>query len=83
MHYLLTFRSLTYAQQGSRILERAGVTGNIVRVPKEISVRGCSYGISVAERNGRAAVNVLQRMGYPPERTYRRREDGILEEMIP
>lgn len=80
MQYLLTFRSLTYAQQGSRVLERAGIAGAVVRVPKGISIRGCSYGISLPERHFRGAVSVLRKAGLMPEKAFLRREDGTMEE---
>lgn len=80
MQYLLTFRSLTYAQQGARVLERAGITGTVTRVPKGISTRGCSYGISLTERHFYGALNALRRAGLMPEKAFLRREDGTMEE---
>jgi len=80
MQYLLTFRSLTYAQQGSRVLERAGISGAVVRVPKELSARGCSYGVSLQERHIDAAERVLRKAGFMPEKIYRKLDDGGLEE---
>lgn len=80
MQYLLTFRSLTYAQQGSRVLERVGISASVVRVPKELSVRGCSYGVSLQERHIHAAGKALLKAGFMPEKAYLKREDGSLEE---
>ena len=82
MQYLLTFRSLTYAQQGSRVLERAGISGSVVRVPKGVSTRGCSYGVSLPERHFYGALNALRRSGIMPEKAFMRREDGTMEERV-
>ena len=80
MHYLLTFRSLTYAQRAARVLERAGVTGTVSRVPKSAATRGCAYCIIVAARHRDKAMGVLDTAGLSPERVLLRRENGSLEE---
>lgn len=80
MQYLLTCRSLTYAQRGARVLERAGITGTVSRAPKTISKNGCSYCILVAHRHGEKAVIVLAKAGLSPDRTYLRDENGSIRE---
>lgn len=80
MQYLLTFRSLTYAQQAARMLERAGIYGGVVRVPKGLSKGGCSYGVTVSERHSQAALRVLEKTGAAPEKVFYRRLDGTMEE---
>ncbi len=81
MQYLLTFRSLTYAQQGSKVLERAGISSAVIRVPKELSARGCSYGLSLQERHIYSAEKVLSKSGFLPEKVYLKKDDGSLEEI--
>ena len=81
MHYLLTFRSLTYAQRAARVLERAGVTGTVSRVPKSAATRGCAYCIIVAARHKEKAMGVLSAAGLSPERVLLRHENGSLEEV--
>ncbi len=79
MHYLLTFRSLTYAQRASRVLERAGVTGTVSRVPKAAATRGCAYCVIVAARHRERGLAVLKSAGLEPERVLLRHADGSLE----
>ena len=79
MHDLLTFRSLAYAQRASRVLERAGITGTVSRVPKAAATRGCAYCVVVAARHRDRAVAVLDSSGLGPERVLLRHEDGTLE----
>ena len=79
MHYLLSFRSLTYAQRAARILERAGITGTVSRVPKAASTKGCAYCVIVAARHKERAMAVLTGAGIMPERVLLRHPDGTLE----
>ena len=79
MQYLLTFRSLTYAQRAARVLERAGVTGTVSRVPKAVATRGCAYCVIVAARHRDRAVGILAGAGLAPERMLLRRPDGTVE----
>ncbi len=79
MHYLLTFRSLTYAQRAARVLERAGITGTVLRVPKAAATRGCAYCVSVAARHRDRSLQILSAAGLGPERVLLRHENGKLE----
>ncbi len=79
MHYLLSFRSLTYAQRAARVLERAGITGTVSRVPKAASAKGCAYCVIVAARHKERALAILTGAGIQPERVLLRHPDGTLE----
>ena len=80
MRYLLMFRSLTYAQRGDRALSRAGITGTLTRMPRSVSVRGCSYGILISPAQYSRAMDVLAAAGALPERVFIRDADGSLRE---
>ena len=41
--YCITFRSVTYAQRGERVLRRRGLECTMQRAPRSMSDRGCSY----------------------------------------
>ena len=60
VYYLITCRSLTYAQKAARALERAGITAVIMRTPKGLSKEGCSYCVKVSERRGTLALSILR-----------------------
>lgn len=79
MHYLLTFRSLTYAQRAERVLERAGITGTVSRVPKAAATRGCAYCVIIAARHRDRSLDILTAAGLRPERVLLRHDDGSLE----
>ena len=60
VYYLITCRSLTYAQLAARSLERAGITATIQRTPKALGKEGCSYCVKISERRGGLALSILR-----------------------
>lgn len=80
MQFLLMCRSLTYAQRSARVLERAGITGTVTRLPRSAAVRGCGYCVIVAPRNRERALEILSAAGLAPERVLERRTDGSVGE---
>lgn len=81
VYYLIICRSLTYAQRTARVLERAGITGHIMRAPKIVSGEGCSHCVRVAERWLVPALKVLKREGLGPKRVFLQGEDGAYSEV--
>ena len=80
--YLLTCRSLTYAQRARKVLERYGQRAVIMKTPQEISSRGCGYGLRLIRGNPRSAVNALRRAGVGPERVFLLTDDGGVKEAV-
>ena len=81
VYYLIVCRSLTYAQRTARVLERAGISGYIMRAPKLISGEGCSHCVKVAERWPAPALKVLNREGLGPKRVFLQNEEGSYSEV--
>ena len=81
VYYLIVCRSLTYAQRTARVLERAGMSGYIMRAPKLISGEGCSHCVKVAERWLAPALKVLNREGLGPKRVFLQNEEGSYSEV--
>lgn len=81
VYYLIVCRSLTYAQRTARVMERAGITGYIMRAPKSISGEGCSHVVRVAERWLVRALEVLNREGLSPKRVYLQDASGDYSEV--
>ena len=65
MNYLISCRSLTYAQRAARTLERSGITATITRLPRELSDKGCAYAVRVPGRHLEAAQQRLQAAKLP------------------
>ena len=81
VYYLIVCRSLTYAQRTARVLERAGISGYIMRAPKLMSGEGCSHCVKVAERWLAPALKVLNREGLGPKRVFLQNEEGSYSEV--
>ena len=64
-----------------RVLERAGISGYIMRAPKLISGEGCSHCVKVAERWLAPALKVLNREGLGPKRVFLQNEEGSYSEV--
>lgn len=83
VYYLIICRSLTYAQRTAHLLERAGISGYVMRAPKLISKEGCAYCVKVAERRLTDALKLLQREGMAPKQVYLQSADGEYSEVRP
>lgn len=58
--WLITFRSVTFAQKGERRLKGAGIDCTLQRTPKELSEQGCGYCLRLQGTKAAAAVNLLR-----------------------
>ncbi len=58
--FLITFRSVTYAQQGERALQKMGIDCHLRRTPRELAGRGCGYCLHIRSRDALAAVELLR-----------------------
>lgn len=77
----ITFRSVTYAQRGERVLQGAGIRCTLQRTPKWMEQQGCGYclGLRLAEVN--RAVELLRMRQVPLRRVYVSHGDGSMKEM--
>ena len=78
--YLVTFRSVTYAQRGERLLQRMGLDCTLRRTPRELSQRGCGYCLALRGRDVVAAVGLLREQEVPFGKVYARTAAGTMEE---
>ena len=79
--YLITFRSVTYAQRGERLLNRAGERASLQRTPRWMEEQGCGYSLRVQTGSISRVVSLLRAEQLPMGKVYLRREDGGLEEV--
>lgn len=79
--FYITFRSVTFAQRGERVLEGAGIACSIQRTPKWMEEQGCGYALRVWTKDIARAAQLLSNSRIPIRRLYRQGEDGQLEEM--
>lgn len=78
--YYVTFRSVTHAQRGERILQKAGIRCTLLRTPKWMEQRGCGYSLRMWTDQIRQVLNALQAAKVPLGKVYLQGRDGQLEE---
>lgn len=81
IYYLVTCRSLTYAQKAARALERAGITADITRPPRGLSKEGCAYSIKVSERKISQSLIILRSAGIGYNKVFELHADGTGSEV--
>ena len=80
--WLVTFRSVTFAQRGERAIREKGIQCALQRTPKVISQRGCGYCLRLRDRDALRAVGILQQERLTYEKVYVLLEDGKMEERM-
>ena len=78
---IITFRSVTPAQQGEETLRRAGIVCQIGRTPKRMEEQGCGYRLRLDLRDAPKAVALLREKQIPMRKAYLLRENGTAEEL--
>ena len=80
--WLITFRSVTFAQRGERVLHSRGIQCAMQRTPKKLTERGCGYCLRLRDGDVRKAVEILRREKLSYEKVYAVSDDSITEERI-
>lgn len=78
--WLITFRSITFAQKGERGLRRNGIGCDLLRTPKALSERGCGYCLRIRGKDIHAAVELLRKQEIQHEKVYTLTGNGQPEE---
>ena len=79
--YYITFRSVTFAQRGEKILSAAGIRCSLLRTPRWMEEQGCGYCLRLWTDSPAAAVERLKGKKVPMRKLYVQRSDGQLEDM--
>lgn len=79
--YYITFRSVTWAQRGEKLLEAKGIRCVLQRTPRWMEEQGCGYCLRVWTQDAGRPVKLLEEARIPLRRVYLQREDGQLEEV--
>jgi len=78
--YYITFRSVTFAQRGEKLLSGRGYRVSLLRTPRWMEEQGCGYALKLWSRDIRGAAELLRENKIQLRRIYRQKEDGTLEE---
>lgn len=79
--YYITFRSVTFAQRGEQVLNKAGIRCTLQRTPRWMESQGCGYSLRIWTADVTSGVELLRSEGVPMRKVYVQREDGALEEV--
>ena len=74
MLWLITFRSVTFAQRAQARLRKAGIDSSIQRTPAGLSDRGCSYCLRLRQWDIRQTMEAMRELPY--SRVFFRTDDG-------
>ena len=78
--YYITFRSVTFAQRGEKVLASGGIRCSLLRTPRWMEEQGCGYCLRLWTESPAAAVEQLRRGKVPMRKVYAQRTDGQMEE---
>lgn len=78
----ITFRSVTPAQRGERMLRAAGIDCSLQRTPRWMEERGCGYCLRLQPQAATRAVQMLKKsgIGYNKALSYQDKDD--VEELM-
>lgn len=79
--YYVTFRSVTFAQRGERLLQDNGIRCTLLRTPKWMEAQGCGYSLRLWTKDVRPGVELLRSSGAAMGKVYVQTPEGILEEI--
>lgn len=80
-YYYITFRSVTYAQRGERVLQAGRIRCTLQRTPRWMEEQGCGYCLRLWTKELTPAVELLVREGVPFRKLYVQKAQGHLEEV--
>ena len=79
--YYITFRSVTPAQRGERMLRKMGLGCILQRTPRWMQENGCGYCLRLTTDRIGEAVQILERAGVPYRKVYLLHPEGNTEEV--
>ena len=80
-YYYITFRSVTFAQRGERVLQAGKVRCTLQRTPCWMEEQGCGYCLRLWTKELAPAAELLAREGVPFRKLYVQKAQGQLEEV--
>ena len=80
-NYLITFRSVTYAQRGEAALRSAGIFATLQRAPRHLEERGCGYSLGIHKTDVARSLEILRTRQIPFRKVYLRHGSGDMEEV--
>ena len=79
--YFITFRSVTFAQRGEKLLTQNGIRCTLQRTPRWMEEQGCGYSLRLRTQDVIPTVELLRENQVQLRKVYVQRADGKLEEL--
>ena len=79
--YYITFRSVTFAQRGEKLLTQRNLRVSLMRTPRWMEEQGCGYALKIWTRDLSAVLKLMQENGVRLRKVYAQREEGDMEEV--
>ena len=79
--YYITFRSVTFAQQAEKTMNRNGIRCTLLRTPRWMEAQGCGYALRFWTNDIAPALQLLRQEQIQLRRVYIQQGDGQLEEL--
>lgn len=79
----ITFRSITLAQRGERILQKEGIGCTLQRTPRWMEQRGCGYSLRLRPADTDRGLRLLLKNKINYSKVYAQQPDGSVEELSP
>ena len=81
--YYITFRSITYAQRGEKLLIRQGYRCQLRRTPRWMEEKGCGYCLQLTVGDIQTPVGLLKAAEIPWRKVYLQKDNGTMTEVEP
>ena len=79
--YFVTFRSVTFAQRGEKLLTQNNIRVNLMRTPRWMEEQGCGYALKIWTGDISGVLHQLSENKVQHRRVYMQKEDGTMEEV--
>jgi hypothetical protein len=79
--YYITFRSVTFAQRGEKLLTQKNIRVSLMRTPRWMEEQGCGYALKLWTNQINVAVNLLRENKIQLRKVYVQQEEGRMEEV--
>ena len=79
--YIVTFRSVTPAQRGERLLHRMNIRCTLQRTPRWMEAQGCGYSLRIYEEQIQRVMALFWERNLPFRKVYRVDDNGKTEEI--
>jgi len=79
--FYITFRSVTFAQRGEKLLMQKNIRVSLMRTPRWMEEQGCGYALKLWTNDIISVVKLLRENRIQLRKVYTQQENGEMEEV--